>query len=117
MNGPVRSSGIDQHSVEFARTGRHSYARPAVEALAQALGTSIIRQQRSTTDFVDLRKVPKSFCNLMSTGTDFGFLAGLERAAMVACEKAGYRQTRVVRRVPPGATATQVEIDCMMQKI
>jgi hypothetical protein len=35
----------------------------------------------------------------------------------MTCEKAGYRQTRVVRRVPPGATATQVEIDCMMQKI
>ena len=36
---------------------------------------------------------------------------------VMACEKAGYRQTKVVRRNLPDASASRVQIDCVMQKL
>ena len=36
---------------------------------------------------------------------------------VMACEKAGYRQTKVVRRQLPDASAARVQIDCVMQKL
>ncbi len=35
----------------------------------------------------------------------------------VSCEKAGYKQTRVVRRAPPGVSAMTIEIDCTLQRL
>ncbi len=34
----------------------------------------------------------------------------------VACEKAGFKQTRVFRRTPPGSTAMFIETDCTLQR-
>ena len=34
----------------------------------------------------------------------------------VTCEKAGYKQTRTIRRAPPGSTAMSIEIDCILQR-
>jgi hypothetical protein len=36
--------------------------------------------------------------------------------AIVSCEKAGYKQTKAVRRAHPDTTASKIEIDCFMQK-
>ena len=36
--------------------------------------------------------------------------------AVVTCEKAGYKQTKVVRRAHPDTTASKIEIDCFLQK-
>ncbi len=34
----------------------------------------------------------------------------------VSCEKAGFKQTRVFRRTPPGSTAMFIETDCTLQR-
>jgi hypothetical protein len=34
----------------------------------------------------------------------------------VSCEKAGFKQSRVNRRTPPGSTAMFIETDCTMQR-
>ena len=36
---------------------------------------------------------------------------------VMACEKPGYRQAKVVRRQLPDASAARVQIDCVMQKL
>jgi hypothetical protein len=35
----------------------------------------------------------------------------------VTCEKAGYKQTRIIKRAPPGSAAMNIEIDCMLQRL
>jgi hypothetical protein len=35
----------------------------------------------------------------------------------VSCGKAGYKQTRVVRRTPPGSTAMFIETNCTLQRL
>jgi len=36
---------------------------------------------------------------------------------VMACEKAGYKQAKVVKRQLPDASAARVQIDCVMQKL
>ena len=35
----------------------------------------------------------------------------------ISCEKAGYKQTKVNRRTPPGGTAMFIETECTMQRL
>ena len=130
--GPTIACGKERHSVPrsrvslraaSARTSRGDYAAADAEGKGPAY-FGFVRDARGSP-------VPDARVALQSKTGDAIVLKtnvlGLYRTHIskearpdevsVSCEKNGYKQTNVVRRTPPGSTASLIETNCTLQRL